>query len=333
MKFLSSIFSFSTWRIPPRELWRPGLVLAIVGFLVLELSVRSLVPDGHRPSGAWRNVELRDQAHQLASMPAPDIMFTGSSISAVNLPPQAFEDTLAERNVPLTAFNAGIRGCNYLCIGPGLEDVFLSRAHPRYVVLVVAPVDVNEGNKFVTRRSQSFLRTFETSNLARIFENALSAVSWLFGFRAEIQQWLDTQAWRHEMSFIGVKGHINLGFEPRTRFPSRDIVIDPSQPISQALLELAKTLRDNDIEVIVIEGLGDSSLHAMLTHEDNQAWAALFARLDAIAGVRVVDVSDLRPADEQFIDRVHLNPTAAAAYASRVAQRFLEEGFPWPSQR
>lgn len=333
MKFLSSIFSFDTWRVPPRELWRPGLVLAFVGYLLLELSVRSLVPDGHRPSGAWRNVELRDQAHQLASMPAPDIMFTGSSISAVNLPPQAFEDTLAERDITLTAFNAGIRGCNYLCIGPGLEDAFLSRARPKYVVLVVAPVDINEGNKFVTRRSQSFLRTFKTSHLARVFENTLSEMSWLFGFRAEIQQWFETHTWRHELSFIGIKGHINLGFEPRTRFPSRDIVIDPLRPISQALLQLAATLRESDIDVIVIEGLGDSSLHAMLTYEDNQAWAALFTKLDAIAGVRVVDVSDLRPADDQFIDRVHLNPTAAAAYARRVAQRFFEAGFPWDTQR
>ncbi len=317
-------FSLSTLQLRPlRSLLRPGALLALAALLALEIAVRVLVPAGHVPSGAWHNVELRDQEQQLAEMGSVDLIFTGSSAAAVNFPPAAFDDELAQQGLRVTSFNGGIRGCNYSCIPAGLERMFLPHATPSVVAMVVVPSDMDDANGFVMNRSADFLDSFAVRPHEAAWVNALSRISWLYGFRAEIKEWLTTREWVYERSLIARQGHIDMGDEPRKRY-EWDMRMDRNGPLARELTSAAQALVNKGIQVLILPAASESSIADMLEPADKAELAAVFEALDAMEGIQVVPLADLRPVDEHFIDLLHLNTQGAQNYVRAVARRLVE---------
>ena len=327
MKFPLSIFNFSTLQLPFSRVLTPTAAIVIGVLIVLELVVRFLVPDGHHPTGSWHNHELRIQAGQLEAMNHVDLMITGSSVAAVNFPPLAMEAVFSERGVNQKIFNAGIRGCDYEGIAEGFRTVFWQRKHASHVMLVVTPVDVNEANQAVRRRSADFIRSFNTPPHAAKAKDLLSN-SWLFGFRGEIFEFIKTQDWIHEVPMVSQQGHIDMGNQQRKRY-DLELNIYRDGPTAQALLDLSQWLIDRNVKLIVVEGPMDSQITGLVSKDQRLRFDALIQMLQALENTHYINATDLIPPDGEFIDQLHLNTDAAKQYASRLAIRLLEDGFPW----
>jgi hypothetical protein len=288
--------------------------------LLLEVGLRVVVPSGHVPTGAWYNAELRDQAGQLEALGDVDVMITGSSVSTVNVPPLAFDEELGRGGVNLTSFNAGVRGCDYSGIYPVFRTLFWSRRQAPVVILIVAPVDLDENNSFVKERSARFRESLEIGRLAALSQDLFRHL-WLFGFRNEIRQYLRSGEWLYEPSLVAQRGHTDMGSEQRGRRGQFAFRFQQNGEIATALFDMVDWLTRQDVSVLVVPGLMDSATWARVTAEEMARFEGILAALDARAGVRYVEARDLTPPDSEFIDELHLNTGAAWAYAQSLAQR------------
>ncbi|HUP50856.1 MAG TPA: hypothetical protein VM198_00165 [Longimicrobiales bacterium] len=297
----------------------PGLLWCGLLLLLLEVGLRVLVPNGHVPTGAWYNAELRDQAGQLEALGGVDVMITGSSVSTVNVPPLGFDEELVRRGVNLTSFNAGVRGCDYSGIYPVFRTVFWSRRQAPVVILVVAPVDLDENNAFVKQRSARFRESLQIGRLVG-FSRDLFRHLWLFGFRNEIRHYSRSGEWLYEPSRVTQRGHTDLGSEQlgRGEYAFR---FQQSGEIATTLFNMVDWLTRQGVRVLVVPGLMDSATWAMVAPEEMARFEAILAELDAREGVQYVEARDLTRPDSEFIDELHLTTGAAWAYAQSLAQR------------
>lgn len=324
----SSIFSSDTLQAPVMQIvTRPAAVLTLALLVGIEQGLRLLVPPGHIPTGSWHNAELRDQARQLEAMSEVDLMITGSSVAAVNLRPTVMDAALEKHGLRINSFNAGIRGCDYSCIGPLFQQLFVSRNKPDYAMLVVAPRDLNEANAFAMERSQGFLKTFGmkeyAANLVDVFSYA-----WIFGFRKEIRQYISTREWLYDKSKIPEQGHVQLG-DKKLRRHNFQLKVDAHGRMASALYALTDSLLAQDIDVVVLPGLFDSETRLRIDTESWRNYSEVLSRLAGNDHVTLLDANHLIPADDQFIDRDHLSNTASAAYSEVIARYLYELGFPW----
>ena len=315
----SSIFSFNTLQVASlgRGLIGKGAVLCAALLISVDIGLRWFLPSDHRPSGSAHNVELRDQQAQLAEMAEPiDLMITGSSVAAVNLRPSVIDRVAAESGSDFRSFNAGIRGCDYGCIGPGFWQWFWREKQARVVALVVSPVDLNDANRSVRQRSEDFLRSFEKPSLQRFMEDTLRHW-WLFGFRAEIKTWLGEGQWHFEPSKVTTQGHTDMGSEPEARYQWR-YRFDQTGPTFLALARLIEQLQQAQVGVILVPGLMDGATWQAMPDQQRQDYDQLLQQLSGLAGVVTVS-TPTSPADGDFIDQLHLSSEASKAYSRAIA--------------
>ncbi|MEM7207693.1 MAG: hypothetical protein AAF434_07725 [Pseudomonadota bacterium] len=325
MKFLSSIFSSETLRLKDVGVspLTGGFLVCLLLLAIAEVGMRAVLPESHKPRGSWHNLELRDQAEQLREMKDVDVMFAGSSIAAVNIPPVAFDSAASELGYELDSFNAGIRGCNYSCIAAGFKHMFLPLQEPKKVILIVAPVDLNEANESVIRRSEDFIRTFNNESYVAALIDVFRHL-YVFGFRAEIKDFIVSQKWNFEPSLIGEKGHIDMGYEPRNRYQYK-FRFEEKGRIVKDLSRMIDDLQSRGIKVAILPGLVDGSIREMMSKEETDEFAIILSKLAKKHEIELYRADDLVPDDEKFIDQFHLNTGAAHKYAASLAEKIYKQ--------
>ncbi len=326
MMFHSSIFSSDTLvENPIRLLLRPTILMVLLVLLLLELGVRMFIPEGHTPRGGYHNSELRQKVNQLKQLKQVDLMFTGSSVAAVNYAPDTFDKQLRGYGFAgFTSFNAGIRGCDFSCIGPGTTKLFLALKQPRYLVIIMGPNDFDE-NPYVIARSKKFVDSFNQLNYRVRLRNVLSSVSWLFGFDAEIRALLASGEWPFDPhTHLTTRGRIDMGFAPRKKI-LRDYKIDSGGNIAKAFYGLVSNATQRGISVILVPVFGSSKDRAHFGPAARQGFAAVIAAVSANDLVSVVRAREDAMSDEDYIDPTHLNTDAAHKNTIDLA-RLITEG-------
>lgn len=328
MKCRLSIFNFDTLNIKVSGFFNSTLLLLLLGFFLAELTVRFFVPDDQYPTGHWRNNELRIRTRQLKQLNEVDIMFTGSSLCSANIPPEGFDNEMKMNGINTISFNAGIRGCDYEGIAAGFKKLFWSLKKSEYVVLVISPYDLDESNEFVRNRSKSFIKTFNTPKYEAIVVDFFSN-SWLFGFRNEIKDYFKTGIWKYEYPLVGVRGSTPMDRKPNLQVPDSIIInINRKDTIAKSLVEFVNFLVDKDRKVIFIEALHNSLVKEKIKAEEYKKFHDILNELDKIKNTMILDVQDIIPEDEYFIDSGHLSVEGAKIYSRNLAKKFIEAGFP-----
>lgn len=330
MKFLSSIFNFNTLELNIKKLFSPTLIILIIGLIIIEMGLRFLINDEQYPSGSWRNNELRNQAAQLEELKRVDIMFTGSSLASVNISPAAFDSVLHDNGVSFTSFNAGIRGCDYGGVNVVFDEVFWKRKKSKYVVLVISPFDLNEANLDVRARSATFINSVKRSKHEKLFLEVFSK-SWLFGFRNEIRDFIESGNWKYEPTLIGIRGQTPIGEVKNPKEAGRvsdefKVSISRNGETTKALFRLTKRLIEQGKKIIIIDALerSDSKKNWNQTKRELNNFYEIIKELASSENVTYVHTKDLIPSDEFFIDTGHISTFASIGYSKELARRFIE---------
>ena len=326
MNNLLSIFSFDTLHVSGKltDVVTSAFVLCCVCIVGAELALRVMVPADVRPHGSWHNSELRDQARQLEGMDKVDLMFVGSSITAVNVPPVAFDKRMADLGVRFRSFNAGIRGCNYSCIVPGFKRMFWSPEQSASVAIIIAPDDLNEANSFVKGRSQDFIDTFDMPALRAWSLDAFGKM-YLLGSRAEIKAFARDGEWWKANAWVTEQGHVDMGDEGR-RHGTSTYGFDADGPIVRVLSGFIEELVSDGTRVLLIEGPSDSGTWGLVSSEEKDEFYAIVNELATMGNTVFVPIDPIRPGDEKFIDGLHLNTEAAADFAASLAELLHKQG-------
>jgi len=318
-----SIFNFETLRSPCTDAFRSkALWLCTIALILLEIVVRVVSPADSYPRGAWHNSELRRQANQIESLKGINLYFVGSSVSAVNISPIAFDEELKSTRIQTTSFNTGIRGCSYTCIKNGFLSIYWAKKQSDIVVLVVAPEDVNEGNLHVKFRSEKFIDTFNKTRLDKWFQN-LTSNFYLIGFSAEIKQYLRFGSWPAEPFRLAPRGHVPVSqtlrrFNPEYHF-------DQNGLLATSLFELAEFLKNEGVKVILLEGLSDSTTWSKIGEVENDTFWDIMHAIAQKLDLPLVNVQDIRPADSDFVDGLHINSKAAEQFSKSLAKLLLDK--------
>jgi len=329
MKSLSSIFSFDTIGFRVSKLFSLNIIYVIVGFLLIEVFIRYIIPDGQYPTGHWRNNELRIQTSQLEELGDVDIMFTGSSLCASNIPPDEFDNEMKKNGIDIISFNTGVRGCDYEGIAEGFKKLFWERKRSKYVVLVISPVDLNDANLGVRNRTSSFIKTFQTPFYKAIMVDFFSQISWVFGFRNEIKEYIKTRKWIYEEPIVGIRGYVPMDLKPNIKVTDLNLKIDKDAVTSQSLFNFVTWLVNQDVKVIIIEALMFSLERERLDPHELKKFYEILEELDKIESINYLNTNDIIPDDKYFIDSGHLSLEGGEVYAKNLANKFLEAGFPW----
>ena len=169
--------------------------------------MRQSLPAGKIPRGAYHSGEFRQQVEQYPQALPVDMIIIGSSVAAVNYPPVALDNRLAELGLnKFTTYNAGIRGCNYSCIATGIRKHYLPDFKPPLVLAVISPADLNIDNTGVVDRSNRFASDMERSVVGRFARQGLSYISYLYGFKEEARDWLTLGGWTFDPAVFGERG-------------------------------------------------------------------------------------------------------------------------------
>ncbi|MFK7893238.1 MAG: hypothetical protein AB8B63_20655 [Granulosicoccus sp.] len=326
MKSLSSIFSFDTLQGNPLALLKsPAFLLVAGAVFALDLAARVALPDDRIARGAYHSAELREQVQQYQQIPAPDLLIIGSSIAAVNFPPETLDATLRENGyVNFTSFNAGIRGCNYICIKRGIHKHYLSHSLPKNALLVVGPQDISSNNAFVVSRSRDFVASFDLPATQRWFRNTLSHLSSLYGFDEHIREFLTGGDWNFDTARVAERGHVNMGNDERPRYPEYPQFTDSGEPV-ESLESLIQSLKDKGVHVIILPILGDSQAIAKLKGSAKQDFFTLARRIATTHDVSLLEALEGHLPDEAYIDDIHLNYPGAREHGKLVAMRLLQQ--------
>jgi len=324
MKSRSSIFSFDTLTFPFSEILKSRVLGIVVVFVVgIEIALRVIVPAGFSPGGSWHNAEMRDQVRQLEELDTVDVYFTGSSISAVNIAPLSFDEGLATAGNRSVSFNAGIRGCSYTCIEQGFMELYWARKISDTVILVVGPADINEAHDFGKKRSRQFMDTFDRKPLDKWFLETFRHI-WLFGFRAEIKDFLKKQKWVAEPSRVAERGHVPV--DEKQRRYSHEFQFDENGELFQALTRLTTILHAQGTRVVLLEGLSDSITWADVGADGRENYLSLMNALAGRTGIPFVRIDEIRPADESYVDDIHINSAAAREFSRNLASLLIGKG-------
>lgn len=329
MKYPLSIFSSSSLQCNLLTLFlRPSVVLVVLLLFLVETSVRFAIPENRIPKGSYFNAELRQKAIQLDELDAVNLMFSGSSIAAVNYSPQSFDEQLNSSGVnSFVSFNAGIRGCDYTGIALGLEKLFLSKKTPDYLVLIISPVDLDE-NGMGIGRSKQVIRSLNKNRYKAMMQHLLSNVSWLYGFNVEIRALLRKGSWQFDPARLGQRGYVDMGSSQRKR-RVRDYELDSEGPISRALYNLVRDAVRKGISVVLVPVTGSSGAAKTLDADDRKEFGEIIDNLLTSDSVRMVHIERGLIEDERYIDNIHLSTEAATENSRRLSKRFVEDGFPW----
>jgi len=321
MKFLSSIFNFDTLNFKLSELFNRSFKLIFVGLIIIEILIRLLVPKNQIPTGHWWNHGIHEKVEQLKKLKNVDLMFIGSSLSAVNIPPQSFDDEMKKNAINMISFNAGIAGSDYEGISISFEKLFWKIRYSKYVVFVISPGDLDETNKGERNRTANFIKTVNMPVCQAAAIDFFSN-SWLFGFRNEIREFVKTFQWKGEThSPMGIRGYQPMykGCTFNAEFP---VTINKNGTISKSLVSLIKNITHQDVNVIIIEALMYSKLRRYYSDKLG-AFYNLLKDLKNIDRTFLLDVENIIPPDEYFIDPFHLNTEGAQMYARDLAKQFI----------
>jgi hypothetical protein len=321
MKYLSFIFSIETLSLKLSNIFSLTAILVVAALISIEILIRLFVPKSHYPTGHWWRHDVRSKAYQYEELNNVDVIFMGSSVSSVNIPPESFDNEVGQNGINITSFNAGIPGSDWEGLSIAFKKLFWERKHSKYVVLVLSPYDLHES--VYRGRTISFIKTLKIPTYQAAVIDILSN-SWLFGFRNEIRELSKTFQWKSEpFTGIGIRG-----FTPRERggtfnaeFP---VTIDKTGIISKTLFSLVNniTSQDKNVKVIIIEALMRSKLREYNSDKlDN--FYELLRDLQKIERTVFLDVKNIIPPDEYFIDPHHLNEAGAHLYARNLAKQFV----------
>lgn len=195
----------------------------------------------------------------------------GSSVAAVNFPPELLNASFKKLGLAdFVSFNSGIRGCNYECIWPAVEKLYLSSLLPKYAVLVVAPVDLDASNVFVIERSREAVDVLSRLPYVHYFMTFMSSISWIYGFDDAIRNLLTNREWNFLNASVTVRGHVDMGSLPFRRYKDSVKLLE-DEPQYQALKNLVNELVNLDINVIVVPAVGDSESRQKLLGSSNLA--------------------------------------------------------------
>lgn len=298
-----------------RSLWVCAGIL-----LLVETTVRLIMPDGSVPAGGYHNAEIRQQIEHFRNTDDVNLLLVGSSITAVNFPALVLEEQLQDKGLShITVFNAGIRGCNYGCIKTGIETFYTNNHQPQTLVLIVNPVDVNEGNPTVVGRSIKFKDSFAVPEFKRKLLTLISDTSHAVGFSSEIKQFIRKRKWPGNPSTIDERGYVDMGSKVIRRYDD-PITISLDGPLSQALIALATNATANGSRVIVVPTYGDSIAREKFSEKSRKDFAALLETLDAIDKVELVELKPDYIPDSNYIDNIHLNTAGAVNSATALSE-------------
>ena len=315
----------STRAASQARLWPRILALGIILLVLAELGARIALPDDQRPKGGYHSAEMRKQIEQYAAGPTPDLLMVGSSISSADISSAAFSQKVAQlTGKPFTAYNSGVRGCNYRCIEMAVNKYYLPVHQPANVLLVVNPSDVNSANVVVQKRSDNFISSFEKPVFLFHAENVLSDISYLYAFRGEILARLRHDEWNFDPSVVHSDGYVDMGSAPMTRYLDEPVILT-SGGLTDTLINFTNSLAGRGIAVSVLSELGDSQARTLISESNMNNYNALINRLGDIDGVQVLNMPNGIPADEDYIDTLHLNSEGARAFGQFLAQEFTDQ--------
>lgn len=116
------------------------------------------------------------------------------------------------------------------------------------------------------------------------------------------------------------------GYEPMYRgctFSGENpVMIDKDGAILKSLFKLINILTGQGAKVIIIEALMYSKLRKYYSDRLDDYYK-LIEELNKIKGTTFVDVKNIIPPDEYFIDPIHLNVEGAHIYAANLAKQFV----------
>ncbi len=321
MKYLSSIFSFETLNLKPKNVFSTAIKLVLACFLLIEVSLRFFVPSGHSPAGHWKNQMTRVKAKQIEELNNIDLLFTGSSVSSVNVPPESFDDELKKNGVNITSYNTGIAGTDWEGVAAAFEKLFWKEQKAQYVVLIISPYDLDESNTVVRERTSSFVESLNIPLYEAAAVDLFSKI-WIFGFRNEIREFLKTFRWQSEPpSVVSVRGYTPMykGCTHNLEFP---VNIDKDGNISKAVLNLVGMLTGQGVKVVIVEALLNSKLRKYNENKLENFYSVL-DEMKKYKNTVFLDVSGIIPDDKYFIDPFHLNVEGSHAYARNLARQLI----------
>lgn len=304
-----------------RSLW-----IALVLVVIAELVVRVSLPSGKIPRGAYHSSEFRQQVAHYADAVPVDMLLIGSSVAAVNYPAMPLDTRLAELGMDgFTTFNGGIRGCNYECIATGIRRHYLNEFRPPVALFVISPADLNIDNSGVVARSHRFAADMERGIIARTARQALSRISYLYGFKEEVREWLISGQWNFDPAEVSERGYVDMGSIERgrnTQVPR----ITPDSALTLSLKSLVNELVDSGTRVILVTTVGDSLARFLFTDEAQQQLDDLLASLTQHPDVHELAMDTSQIPDTDYIDTSHLTSEAAIINAQRFAEHLFESG-------
>ena len=304
-----------------RSLW---IVIGLV--LAAELVVRSSLPAGKVPRGAYHSSEFRQQVERYPDALPVDMLIIGSSVASVNYPPVPLDNRLHELgHAGFVSYNAGIRGCNYECIAIGVRRFFVSKFKPAIVLVVLNAIDINEDNGHVEARSRQFSADMERDFIGRTGRQILSSISYVYGFKEEIREWLTSGVWTFTPAILRERGYVDMGSVEIGRFKEVPRISSTSS-MSQSLMELVNELASSDTTVIILPVEGDSLSRSVFDDTNRQQFRSLMDSMIEHPNVHELNIDLWDIPDEDYIDTMHLDSQSAAANARLLADKLIESG-------
>ena len=299
---------------------RPTPIAILGTVLLLELLLRLLVPTNQHPVGSYHTPELRTKVMQHRSEKPFDVLLAGSSVAAVNYNPEQIQRVAAAQEHQISVFNAGIRGCNFICITPALTQLFLADSKPHLLIILVSPGDLSERHRFRIRQSKTYLDAISVSPVKRRLQNLASSSLWIYGFREELVTLARTGKWQYE-DLVEQRGYVNMGSKPR-KWRSPVLHFDMNGPSSLALVELIRYASNKSIDVMLLPSLGSPEQRTQITSAEQQAFNDLLHKVSVEEGVQLLDeLTPLSP--NTYIDGVHLDTASALRQSTALAEKLL----------
>lgn len=294
-----------------KALTSPSVLICLALLLGCEFLVRSYMPASKLPKGGFPNAEVRQQVDQYQREDKVDMLIVGSSVAAVNFPPQAIDKEVNKNYPSFVTFNGGIRGCNIVCIKQGTLQLYLSSRTPRYILYTISPEDLDTSNKTVIKRSQKFVTQLNRSYLSLSVHTLAADRSHLFGFQEHIRAYISSGKWEFDLAKVLVRGHVDMGSNDRVHFANSPLVKVDSE-LTGLLREFITIVTSMGVRVILLPVGGDSEARRQFTQSSRDAFALILSQLSENSNVTLVDtsyqpVSPLHQQDSAFIDNLHLN--------------------------
>jgi len=298
----------------------------LIVLVIIELAVRWMIPAERIPKGAYHSSEFRQQVEQYTDAVPVDMLIVGSSVAAVNYPPSTLDARLQESGYSgFTSYNAGIRGCNYECIAKGVRRFFLQQFQPPTVLLVVNAIDINDDSEFVVERSRRYAADMERGSISRAGRNMLSGISYIYGFKEELRDWLTSGQLTFDPAVLKERGHVDMGSVERGRFEEVPHIESQSSS-SQSLQALVNELAEDEITVIILPVDGDSMARAAFNEVNRMQFRQLLDQMTDHQNVHELVIDLEHFSDSDYIDTMHLNSQSAQSNGELLAERLVQSG-------